>query len=54
MSGDFLAAKNAKSAKASVAGAPDVARAPSPLQQDGESQGRGGLATSAWRKGGAR
>ena len=42
MSGDFLAAKNAKSAKAGVA------RAPSPLQQ-----GRGGLATSACRKGGA-
>ena len=40
-----LAAKNAK---AVVARAPDVARAPSPLQQ-----GRGGLATSAWRKGGA-
>ena len=43
-----LAAKNATSAKAGVARALDVARAPSPLQQ-----GRGGLATSACRKGGA-
>ncbi len=48
MSGDFLAAKNAKIAKAGVARALGVARAPSPLQQ-----GRGGLATPAWRKGGA-
>ena len=46
MSGDFLAAKNAKIAKAGVA------RAPSPLQGV-EEQGRGGLATSACRKGGA-
>ncbi len=57
-----LAAKNAKSAKAGVARAPDVARAPSPLQSGGAGvarapsplqQGRGGLATSACRKGGA-
>ena len=57
MGGCFLAAKSAKAEwkkvrPTDVARAVDVARAPSPLQ-GGASQGRGGLATSAWRKGGA-
>ena len=50
MSGEILTQRrrDAEGAEAIVARAPDVARAPSPLQQ-----GRGGLATSACRKGGA-
>ena len=50
MGGEILTQRrrDAECAEAGVAGVPDVARAPSPLQQ-----GRGGLATSAWRKGGA-
>ena len=50
MSGEILTQRrrDAEGAEATVARAPGVARAPSPWQQ-----GRGGLATAAWRKGGA-
>ena len=64
MGGEILTQRrrDAEGAEAIVARAPDVARAPSPLQGVGAGvarapsplqQGRGGLATSAWRKGGA-
>ncbi len=64
MGGEILTQRRraAECAEAGVARVPDVARAPSPLQGVGAGvaraptplqQGRGGLATSACRKGGA-